>query len=492
MKHSYAPSLDKRDAADLAVLPFWEGPAEAAELGKLKGLVQTSLSSGDFKGKNGECLLLYPEGEREGRFLLLGLGKGEKATPETLRRAYSCAAAAARGKKAKTVNVVFPRSRTLSREDLLRGVWEGLLLANYGFNHLKGDSLKEALPLIEKICWIGVERKEEPLLEKLRTIAGGVYLARELVNGNADDVTPRMLADTALSLAKSNAKLKTAIYDKKWLEQQKMGLILAVNRASSNDPFLIQMSYKGNPRSKEHIVLVGKGVTYDTGGLSLKPTDGMLTMKCDMAAAAAAMGAIYVAAALGLKVNVTALAPVVENCIGSRSYKPGDVYRGYSGKTVEIGNTDAEGRLILADALSYAVQNLKPTSLIDLATLTGAIVIALGEEISGLYTNDETLAGDLTAASEKTAELLWRMPLHSEYRDALKSDIADLVSVGGRDAGSMKAALFLQEFVGDASWAHLDIAGPAFLTKPKYYNPTKATGYGVRLLVEFLERREAK
>ena len=493
MKYSFAPSLDKRERADLLVIPFWEGPSEAAELGSLKESLRAALASGDYKGKSGEGALVYVEGEKEERLLLLGLGRVEKATPESIRRAYSNAVKTAHSKKAKSLNLLFPRSRALGREEMLRGVCEGILLANYAFTHLKGDSLKEnPVILLEKVGWIGLDRKDDEFLQKIQTIVGGVYFARELVNGNADFVTPRMLAETAQSLEKLSPKLKASIYDKKWLQQQKMGLILAVSRASTLDPYLIQLSYKGNARSKEHIVLVGKGVTYDTGGLSLKTPDGMVLMKSDMAAAAAVLGAVQTAAALNLKVNVTALVPSVENAIGPASYKLGDVYRSYSGKTIEVNNTDAEGRLILADALSYAVQNLKPTHLIDLATLTGNIILALGEEMSGLFTVDEEIAGDLSAASASTAELLWRMPIHHDYRDSLKSDIADLINTGGREAGAIKAALFLQEFVGSVPWAHLDIAGPTYWLRPRYYHPTKATGYGVRLLVEFLERREAK
>jgi leucyl aminopeptidase len=192
---------------------------------------------------------------------------------------------------------------------------------------------------------------------------------------------------------------------------------------------------------------------------------------------------------LDLKVNVTVVVPTVENAIDSRSYKLGDVYTSYSGQTVEINNTDAEGRLILADALSYVVKNLEPSYVIDLATLTGNVVLALGEQMAGFCANDDALANSLMDASAKTSDLLWRLPLFHEYKDAFKSDIADMVNSGGRDAGSIKAALFLHEFIGSAKWAHIDIAGAAYWSKPKYYHPTKATGYGVRLLVEFLKKR---
>lgn len=474
MKFSFSPHLEK--GADWLVLPFWEGPKAAAEIGSLN--IDAAVK--DFSGKNGETALCYDEGHR---ILLLGLGKQEKATVEALRRAYSFAARAASAKKIKHISIAFPKCK--QKEEFLQGIAEGLLLTNYSFTY-KHDSLKEnPIALLEKVTWIGVDKT--PFLDKLQTIAEGVHFVRDLVNGNADEKIGQLLS----AAKKLHPKIKATTFDKKKLEAEKMGLILAVNRASSLDPFLIQAAYKGNPKSKEHVVLVGKGVTYDTGGLSLKLADGMLTMKCDMSGAATVLGAVKTAAELGLKVNVTAVAPITENCIGSKGYKPGDVYRSYSGKTVEITNTDAEGRLVLADALSFAAANLKPSCLIDIATLTGACVVALGEEIAGLFSNNEDLAEDLMGSSERTDELLCRLPVHNDYLEAYKSEIADLVNSSGRDAGAIKAALFLQEFVGNVPWAHLDIAGPAYITKPKYYNPMKGTGFGLRLLVDFLERRSS-
>lgn len=480
----------KRDAADLLVLPFWEGAVEAADISSFKKMLRSALASDDFKGKLGEGLLFYPEGEKEFRLLLLGLGEEKKASAENLRRAYSNAVRTAQGKKLKSINFYLPKTK-LPRKEVLEGVVEGVLLTNYAFNQFKGHKKENLTVLLEKASFIGLEKKEAALLEEIQTVVEGVHFVRELVNGNADEVIPKMLADTALAFEKEHPKIKTTVFDRKRLEKEKMGLILAVGRAASVDPCLIQVSYQGAPQSKEHVVLVGKGITYDTGGLSLKPTDNMLTMKCDMSGAATVLGAVKTAAALGLKVNVTALVPSAENAMGPKSYKLGDVYSSYLGKTVEITNTDAEGRLVLADALAFAVKELKPTCMVDVASLTGAIVIALGDEVSGLFASDEALAKDLLAASDKTAELLWRMPLHPGYKESLKSDIADLMNSSGREAGSVRAALFLQEFVGQVPWAHIDFAGSCYLNKPKYYNSTKATGFGLRLFIDFLRRRSA-
>lgn len=479
MKFSFAPSLEKRAPSDLLILPFWEGPKEAADLGKWKELTTAPLR--DFNGKNGEAALCYGEGER---ILLLGLGKRDEASVEALRKAYASAVRVAQGKKAKRVDLLFPKCK--QREEFLTGIGEGILLSNYSFSY-KHDSLVDApIVLLEKVTWIGVEGA--PLLDRLQTIAAGVNFVRDLVNRNADDKTPKEIGAMAQKL---HPKVKTTVFNKKKIESENMGLLLAVNRASSHEPVLIQAAYRGNPKSKEHIVLVGKGITYDTGGLSLKETEGMLTMKSDMAGAATALGVVQTAAALGLKVNVTAVTPVTENCIGSKSYKLGDVYRSYSGKTVEVNNTDAEGRLVLADAISYAVKHLEPTYLIDLATLTAACLVALGEEICGLFSNDDALAEELLEASERTDELMWRLPVHTDYKELLKSDIADLVNSAGRWGSAITASLFLQEFVGTVPWAHMDIAGPAYLTKPKHYNSAKGTGFGVRLLIDFLESRSS-
>jgi leucyl aminopeptidase len=471
MKFLFDVPLNKR-SGDALVLPYWEGPKAAADHS-----YDIALALKDFKGKMGETSFVYQGKER---LLLLGLGKEKGTNLATLRKAWSAAVKAARGKLLKKLDVLFPKGK----EEMFQALAEGFLLSNYAFTY-KHDSLKETpLVVIEQCGLVGLGKQKS--LEEIATLIEGVKFVRDLVNENADVKTPKILGKIATQL---HPKIKTKVWDKKALQEKKMGLLLAVSRGSVHEPVLIEASWQGNPKSKEHIVVVGKGVTYDTGGLSLKPTDGMLTMKCDMAGGAVALGAIKVAAELQLKVNVTVLVPATENGIDAESYKLGDVYRGYSGKTVEINNTDAEGRLILADALAYAVKELSPSCMVDLATLTGACVIALGEEIAGLFANNEVLAKELLHASKDTDELVCQFPLYADYKEAFKSEIADMVNSGGREAGAIKAALFLQEFVGDVPWAHLDIAGPAFLTKTKHYHPMRGTGFGLRLLVDFLKRK---
>lgn len=492
MKISVSP-FHQRGQADALFVPVFEGQLDASlqRLGVSEDGVKALISTNDFKGKSGDTFFLYREGAKEPRLLLIGLGQEKKATLETLKRAFAQGVRAIRAKERKSIHVVLPHSQKFSSDAILRASCEGIFLTNYLFTKLKGEaSLKEnPVVLLEKVTFLDVDSSQLLKLEKWHAVSEGVHFVRDLVNKNADDKTAPEFARIAKEFEQKSSHIQTTIFDRKKLEQEKMGLLLAVNRGSSHEPCLIVSSYQGNPGSKEHVVLVGKGMSYDTGGLNLKPGDGMLTMKCDMAGAATVLGTLRTAAQLGLKINVTAVAPIAENCIDAHSYKPGDVYRGYNGKTVEITNTDAEGRLILADAMSYAAKNLHPSCMIDVATLTGAIVIALGEGIAGLFTDQDDLWKDLHAASQETDELLWRMPVHDDYRDSMKSEIADLINSGTREGSSIKAALFLQEFVGDVPWAHMDIAGTAYHTKPKHYHTSPATGFGVRLLIDFLEKK---
>lgn len=496
--HFTTESFQKRSEADLLVLPFWSGKKSAepaAEFSSLKGEIAAAVKSKDFLGKEGEVTLLYSTKQPEPRIALLGLGEREKVTKEKLRRAYASLVKGCRKQKVKALNLAVPDVESMSKGEVIQGVSEGLLLANYAFERLKTQLPEEDRAVfISKVALLGQDAKALAIAKKHATIAEGVYFVRNLVNGNADEITPQRLGQIAQEIAKGNPKLKATVFDKKRIIKEKMGLLLAVNRGSNLDPAFIILEYAGDPKSKDRTVLVGKGVTYDTGGLSLKPVhppgaSTMGAMKCDMAGAAIVLGAVQTAARLGLKVNLTAVVPTTENSIGSRSYKPGDVYVGYDGKSVEVVDPDAEGRLILADALAYAVRNLKPSRIIDLATLTGSIEIALGNEAAGLFSNDDALADALLHAGTETYERLWRMPMFEEYRDQIKSEIADIKNVGGRPAGATTAAYFLKEFVGDTPWAHCDIAAVSFLGEARRYHPKHGSGIGLRLLIAFLEHR---
>ncbi len=501
MIFSAVDQLKKRKEAEVLILPFWQSPKKgktqplpAAVFTGLEGYFKPALNSGDFEGNSGDTLMVYAEGSKEPRCLLLGLGREDSLTIESLRLAYSNAAKICQKKAIRRANLVVPtvsELRKISQDGCIRGIAEGILLTNYRWEKLA--TVDEETVLLEHLCLIGILPQLLELVKECSHIAEGVYLARDLINGNADIVTPYYLGESAHKIAKKFPdKVKATVFDKGRIEKEKMGLFLAVARGSAVDPAFIMLSYKGFPGSKEHTVIVGKGVTYDTGGLNLKQQNSMLTMRDDMSGAATALATIAVAAALNLKQNVTAVVAATENAIDAKSYKPGDVYVGYSGATVEVIDTDAEGRLTLADALAYSAKQLKPTCLIDLATLTGSMVVALGEGMSGLFCNDDKLAGVLLEASFRTAEQLWRMPLYPPYKELLKSDIADLKNVGGRAGGAIIAALFLQEFVQNIPWAHIDIAGTAFASKEKGYWPKNGVGFGVRLLIDFLQTQSKK
>jgi leucyl aminopeptidase len=498
---SSVESFHKRKAAGLVVLPFWQSSKKgksrvvkpAAIFTSLDPLLKPALESGDFEGKQGETMLVYMQSEKEPRCLLLGLGLPETLTVEKIRLAYAQAAKIGQKKAVTHVNIVVPtisEIRVLTPEVCLKGIAEGILLTNYQWEKLA--TVDEETVLFKSICLVGVVPSLLRGVKECAHIAEGVYLARDLINGNADIITPLYLAEAARKIAQKFPAVKATIFDKKRIEQEKMGLFLAVARGSHVEPTFVQLSYKGFPGSKDHTVLVGKGVTFDTGGLNLKPQSSMVTMRDDMSGAAVALATIAVAASLNLKLNLTAIIAATENAIGSKSYKPGDVYIGYDGTTVEIIDTDAEGRLTLADALAYSVKMIKPTRMIDLATLTGSVVVALGEEISGLFCNDEKLAEALLESGKRTCEILWRMPLYAPYEELLKSDIADLKNVGGRAGGSIVAGLFLQKFVQNIPWAHIDIAGTAFASKEKGYWPKNGVGFGVRLLIDFLQQLSKK
>lgn len=469
---------------DVVVVPFFQGKDKAEPACSVTDFDKETLlpvSLGDFKGKEGESLLLYRSG-KEKRVLLLGLGKKKGCTADQMRRAYGSAVRHLRAKKILKISVIMPEV------GLACPIFEGIKLANYRYDQLKKQTLKESHPPLEKVAMGPVSQKEAKELEEAEIVLKAVDLARDLVNGNADSINARALTLLAEELSSKFKAVKTHILDKPKLEKAKLGFILAVNKGAAMDPALVVMEYQGNPSSKEKTAFVGKGITYDTGGLNLKPTGSMETMKCDMAGSAAVLGIIQAAAELKLKCNLIGVLAIAENAIGPLSYKPGDVIVGHAGKTVEVNNTDAEGRLVLSDALSYVQEEYEPTRIIDLATLTGGIVIALGEDAAGLFSNDEALAKEIQAAAERTHERVWRMPLFPEHKEMLKSQIADLKNSGGKKASSSTGAMFLQEFIKDVPWAHLDIAGTAYLSDPKGYHPTLATGFGVRLLIDLLKK----
>lgn len=482
--------FEQRTTADLLVLPYWKttkGPHLASKQRLTPSAVNTPIALNDFKGNEGEILILYTKDYPEQRIALLGLGDESKLTTEALRRYYAGLAKVCHSKKIKNINLLVPDASHLKREFLIRGITEGLLLANYAFTKHKNEVLRaNPVVLIHQINLINGSKEDLAKAKHCQIICEGVCMARDLTNTNADEISPQFLAAKAQEIAKKYKTIKTTVFDKKRIEKEKMGLLLAVSRGSAVDPAFIILEYKGSPKAKEHTVMIGKGITYDTGGLNIKTT-GMETMKCDMAGAAAVLATLSVAAELKLPIHLTGVIPATENAVSGSSYKPGDCYTGYTGKTVEITNTDAEGRLVLADAIAYAEKNLKPTRIIDFATLTGGVDIALGNETTGMMSNNDALADQFTLAGSETFERVWRLPLFEEYKDLLKSDVADIKNAATRTASSICGAIFLQSFIEKTPWIHFDIASTAHLNEAKRYHPKAGTGIGVRLMIEFLK-----
>lgn len=490
MEFSIAPDIESRKQAELLVIPFWSEKKKvyaACEIDPLDALTKLPIAAKDFSGKEGEFLVLYTKEQKESRIALLGLGPKEKITTENLRRVYASLTKACNQKKIHSINILMPHIPPLTEENVVRGLVEGLLLANYSFDKHKHDTIKEDAPSkLQKVALIGAEKGALALAKKTAIICEGVYFARDLTNTNADEVTPQHLAEVALKMAKTLPHVKATVFDKKRIQKEKMGLLLAVNRGSAVDPTFIILEYKGSSKAKDHTVIVGKGITYDTGGLNIK-TSGMETMKADMGGAAVALATLFAAAKLALPIHLTVVIPATENNVSAQSYKPGDVYISMAGKTVEVANTDAEGRLVLADALAYTNKYLKPTRIIDFATLTGGVDIALGNEAIGMLSNNDALAALFERAGSETYERVWRLPLFEEYKDNLKSDVADIKNVGTRSASTICGAIFLQHFVDATPWVHFDIASAAHLNESKRYHPKFATGVGVRLMIEFLQ-----
>lgn len=472
-------SFAKRKICDALILPFFEGKIPAFAHKGIAALYEAPLKAGDFKGDKESILCHYPEGGHEKRLILVGLGKEKELTKETLRRAYANAIGSIKS-KVKSVNIQIPSSASLKSPEISEAVTEGVLLTNYVYNVNKTEKDKA----IDEFFFIGGDSQ---VIRRAETICSSVCYSRDLIFANADTVTPMFLAQTAKALAAEFTSIKTTVLNGEQIKKQKLGLIEAVGRGSDRESALIILEYKGDPKSKDQIALIGKGISFDTGGLNIK-TSNMETMRDDMSGAAAVLGTLRNAAQLKLPINVIGVVSSAENAIGPNSYKPGDVYTSYSGITVEIANTDAEGRLVLADALSYVQKKYAPKRIVDIGTLTGGVVIALGEEVSAVMTTDDRLAQDLIQAGETTYERLCRLPLYEEYNRLLKSKVADIKNVGIRQASPIQCGMFLKRFVEKTSWAHIDIAGTAFPDHLKSYQPVQATGIGVRLLTTFLEQ----
>jgi leucyl aminopeptidase len=435
--------------------------------------------SGEFPGKRNEVLLIHPHDDiRPERILLVGLGKKEGVSREHLRQAGGKALAYLRtiGMKKVALSTALISSLKLSPCDFIEGAFLGL----YSYNRYKAEKNGKAVGSIALLSEPSRDLKEE--LAWTITVSSAVCFARDLVNTPANDMTPSHLAKAAMGL--KGRKISVKVLEEKDARKLGMGTYLSVARGSDEPPKFIVLEYKGS--KDEPIVLVGKSITFDSGGISIKPAEGMEKMKYDMAGGAAVLGVMKAASESGLPVNLVGILPATENLPGGSATKPGDVVTSINGMSVEIINTDAEGRLVLADAIGYA-KRFKPSTIIDIATLTGACSIALGNEAIAMMGNDRGLIEKVKKAGEDTYERVWEMPLFEEYKEYIKSDIADIKNTGGRTGSLVTSACFLNEFAGEVPWVHLDIAGTAWTEKDKPYNPKGASGVGVRLLLNVIK-----
>ena len=446
-----------------------------------------------FTGKPGQSLLIPAPAEAHADYLLIvGLGPLDSLPLSSVREAAGSALSSAKRLGLDTIafELLGEGHDDFDAKRSAAAITEALLLGDYSYNVYKKKKGIE----VKTVELIAQEKRSVLKAEKGvvhgTDVIAGVNLARDLVNTPAQDMTPTVLAEEARRIAKeSGGRIKCKVLDREQCRKKKMGSYLAVAQGSEEPPQFIHLTYKPEKESKKRLALVGKGVTFDSGGLSLKPSKGMETMKCDMAGSAAVIGAFEAIRRLLPKIEVHGIVAATENMPSDRAIRPGDVVRASNGKTIEILNTDAEGRLTLADAIHYAGKQ-KPDAIVDLATLTGACVVSLGEEIAAVMSNDDKFAQDMLVASSTAGEKMWHMPLEVNYRKLIESDIADVRNIStSRYGGSLTAGLFLKEFVPeDVPWVHLDIAGPAFAERPMAsYLGKGGTGYGVRTLLKLIE-----
>lgn len=426
--------------------------------------------------------------------VLIGLGDEKKHTEENFRKAGNRAVQVLRQLNEESAGLILPHSNKFPSQETTTYLAEGMLLGSYEFDRYK-SAPKDAKPTPLAELHIAVDSITRPLersLERTTNICNGVFLSRDLANENSDEVTPSAFEAEVRRVARQ-LKLRCTVLAGEDVKKNNLNLLYAVGKGAETPPRLIVLEYRGRTGKEWDTALVGKGITFDTGGLNIKPAGPMTNqMHMDMAAAATVLATISVASTLKLKKNILGVMAMAENAVDAKSTKPGTIVRSHSGKTVEITNTDAEGRLVLADALSYTVEKYAPREMVDLATLTGAILVTLGSEAAGIMANNVPLTKKLVEAGKKVHERLWELPLFEEYESEVKGTFSDLKNLSfkmnGAYASSILGAKFLEQFVGKTPWAHLDIAGTAILDASQDYMPQNGTGFGVRLLIEYLSK----
>ena len=487
----------EQEAAEVLILLRYEGTSaitdEAGALdGQLGGQISKLVKRGEFEGKLGEGLLVHTQGKvKAARLLLVGLGQKKDLRLDAFRQALGSAVKRVRQAKVSSFIVIMPDTipPETSVLEVAQALVEGAILGNYQFTaYRSADGTKPAE--VERLKLYTSQRAHLPQMkEGIRrgvAMAEATVLVRDLCNHPSNVMTPTRIEREARAVAKEPG-VRIKVLEQKDMEKLGMGALLGVARGSHEPPKFIILEYKGGnaKKAEQPVVLVGKTITFDTGGISLKPAENMEHMKADMTGGAEVLAAMRATARLKLPLHLISILPVAENMPGGRAMKPGDIVTTLSGKTVEVQNTDAEGRLILSDGLAYATR-YKPAVLIDIATLTGACVVALGQFAIGMFGNDDQAKDQMRKAGMRAGERVWEMPLWDEYFEQLRSDVADMRNIGGRGGGMITAALFLSKFVGDCSWIHLDIASTDWSERERAYLPKGPTGIGTRLLIQFL------
>jgi leucyl aminopeptidase len=475
--------------ADAIIIPVCED-SEIHDNSAVISIINHTRTAKEFKGaKDDELTLFDLPAMKTPRIIFLGLGKIKKIDSESLRAFCGKAVKKCIRKKLREILIVVPSAKKLDNEMqiILESIMEGAFLGNHLFDKYKKEKKNNPLKKVAFFVEPEVMLNFSGLPSQVETVCKGTILAREWISIPSNDKKPEQLAkDMAVTARKENLKVK--VFDEQKLKRLGFGAMLAVAAGSRNNPRLLILEY--NPKgAKKTIALVGKGITFDSGGINLKPSGSLEDMKMDMSGAAAVAATLISAAKMKPKFRIIGAIPIVENMPSGEASRPGDIVTGYDGKTIEINNTDAEGRLILADAISYVLKEYRPDILIDVATLTGACVVALGEKIAGLFSPDDDLAEKIIQSAKKTGERCWRMPLPEDYRELLKSEFADISNMSSSKwGGAITAALFLSEFIKDTKWAHIDIAGPAYIKKETDYCGPGGTGFGVRLLCDLIQK----
>jgi len=497
MKINLTENLSGKNS--LLVLGLWEDNLNQYQQfsSELTTEIQDAAKSKRYEFHFGESITTKIPTKSYQKILVLGLGKKSELTLERLRKSMGKIIKCARGLKLFSIetNIIELTNTQFSSQELGRTLAEGAILANYEFTKYLAQEKKDKKKLVEEITFTCPAKLKTELQQGVQQgiiIATNTNLAKDLVNEPPSVATPTYIEKIAKTIAKQSS-FSLTILEKSELERLGLHSFLGVSRGSSQPPKLLILKYTGAPKQsppKPYKALIGKGITFDSGGYNLKPTGGIEDMKSDMAGAAAVLATIKTAAELKLEQNILAVMPLCENMIGGCAQKPGDIVKAFNGKTIEIRNTDAEGRLILADALSYTEATYKPEIMIDLATLTGACVIALGYYASGLMSKDDQLISSLTLAGQQSGDRVWSLPFFEEYHDAMDGTISDLRNMSGKgkgyEAGAINGGVFLSKFVDKARWAHIDIAGPAFLLEDNDYSQKGGSGAGVRLLSYWL------